>query len=73
MLKCNIKRGGNVRVKASGTAEDIMVETCALIQDVYQGIKRQNPEAAKGYKNHLIGMLLDPDSPVWKEEDHAGP
>ena len=29
--------------------------------------KKENPEAAKGYKLHLLGLLLDPDSPVWKE------
>lgn len=68
MLKCNIKKGGMVRVKASGTAQDIMVETCALIQVVYRDIKKQNPEAAKGYKNQLLVMLLDADSPVWKED-----
>lgn len=71
MLKCKIKKGGTLRVKASGTAEDLMLETCAMIQDVYEGIKRQNPEAAKGYKNHLIVMLLNADSPVWKGDDHG--
>lgn len=68
MLKCKIKKGGKLRVKASGTAEDLMLETCAMIQNVYEGIKRQNPEAAKGYKNHLIVTLLNADSPVWKGE-----
>lgn len=71
MLKCKIKKGGTLQVKSTGTAEDLMLETCAMIQSVYEGIKRQNPEAAKGYKNHLIVMLLDADSPVWKEPDHG--
>lgn len=68
MIKCNIKKGTMVRVKASGTAQDLMVETCALIEEVYRNINQQNPEAAKGYKNHLIVMLLNADSPVWKGE-----
>ena len=68
MLKCKIKREGNIRVKATGTAQDLMVETGAAIHEVYQGIKKKNPEAAEGYKNHLIGLLLDPNSPVWREE-----
>lgn len=68
MLKCEIKKGGTIQVKASGTAEDLMVETCALIKEVYRNINQQNPEAAKGYKNHLIVMLLNADSPVWKED-----
>lgn len=66
MVKCKIKRGGKLRVKATGTAQDIMVETGALIRELYSGINRKNPEAAKGYKKYLIGLLLDPDSPVWK-------
>lgn len=67
MLKCKIKREGTIRVKATGTAHDLMVETAAAIQEVYNGIKKKNPEAAAGYKSHLIGLLLDPNSPVWKE------
>lgn len=68
MLKCKIKREGYVRVNATGTAEDLMVETGALIQEIHKNIKQQNPEAAAGYKSHLIGLLLAPDSPVWKED-----
>lgn len=68
MLKCHVnKKKGHNWVKAQGTAQDVMVETSVVIQQVYRGIHQQNPEAAKGYKEHLIGMLLDPDSPVWKE------
>lgn len=70
MIKCNIKREGHVRVKASGTAQELMVETAAMIQEIYQTINAQNPEAAQGYKNNLLGTLLDPSSPVWKENDH---
>ncbi len=68
MLKCKIKRGGYVRINATGTAEDLMVETGALIQEIHNNIKKKNPEAAVGYKSHLIGLLLAPDSPVWKED-----
>ena len=67
MLKCHIKKGGSIAVRASGTAKDLMVETAAMIQNVYQNIRRQHPEAAEGYKTALIGVLLDPKSPVWKE------
>lgn len=70
MIKCKIKSNGSIRVKASGTVKDLTVETAALIEDIYQSIHQQNPEAAKGYKNTLIGILLDPNSPVWKENNH---
>lgn len=68
MLKCNIKRGGNVRVKASGTSRDLMVETSTAIKEVYNGIKKHSPVAAAEYRKNLIGLLLDPASPVWKEK-----
>lgn len=71
MLKCKIKktgRGHGIRLKADGTAKELMAETAAVIAMVYQNINKENPEAAKGYKNTLIGVLLDPDSPVWTGE-----
>ena len=68
MLKCNIKKDGKISVKGSGSAKDLMAETGALIRELYRNIKRQSPEAAAGYKLHLIGLLLDPKSPVWKED-----
>jgi len=71
VIKCNINRKKNkVWVKSDGTAEEMMSETAALIQLTYQGIREKNPEAANGYKLHLLGLLLDPESPVWKEPDH---
>lgn len=69
MLKCNIdQKKDKIQVETSGTAQNMMVETAVLIQQVFQGINAQNPEAAKGYKSHLLGLLLDPESPVWEEE-----
>ena len=72
MLKCKIKysgRGAGIRVKAEGTAKELMVEIGALIATVYQNINKSNPEAAEGFKHALIGTLLDPESPVWKEKN----
>lgn len=68
MLKCNIKRSGTIRVKASGTAQDLVAETAAAIHEVHNGINKTSQVAAKEYRLRLIGLLLDPDSPVWKEE-----
>ena len=71
MIKCKIKRGGTVRVKAYGTPHDLMLETGVLIQDIFQNVYQQSPEAAKEYKARLLGMLLHPKTPVWKEPDHG--
>lgn len=68
MIKCNIKREGYIKVKSTGTAYDLMLETAVLIQTIYQNIKQANPEAAQGYRRNLMGLLLDPKSPVWKEK-----
>lgn len=69
MIKCNINKAkGKVNVKGNGTAQDLMVETAVLIQQIFQGINATNPEGAQGYKNRLLGTLLDPSSPVWKEK-----
>ena len=69
MIKCNIdKKTKRVRVKANGTAADFTVEIGCLIGDIYRNINNKAPDAAQGFKNALIGMLLDPASPVWKEE-----
>lgn len=68
MLKCKIKKGGKIRVKANGTTKDLLQETCVLIGDIYRNINKVSPDAAKAYKNALIITLLDPSSPVWKGE-----
>lgn len=71
MIKCNIKRGGLVRVKASGTYGDLIPETAMMIKVIYGNIREANPEAAMEYKNRLLGLMLDPNSPVWKEDNHG--
>lgn len=68
MLKCKVKRSGTIRVKATGTVRDLLAETAAAIHEVHNGINKTNQEAANEYRLRLIGLLLDPDSPVWKGE-----
>ena len=72
MLKCKICKGKDIKVQASGTADELMVETGMLIQQVYQSIRKQNPEAASGYRKQLLILLLSPDSPVWKTNGNLG-
>ena len=68
MIKCKIMRDKSVKVEASGTAKDLMVETLALIKNIANEINKKSPEAAYEYRRTLIGVLLDPNSPVWKGE-----
>lgn len=72
MLKCKIdKATGLVKVKAGGDLRNLTVEVLALVHEVYLGIEQQNPEAAKEFRNTLIGILLNPKGPMWKEEAEA--
>lgn len=67
MIKCHIKKGGIVWVKASGTADELGPEVGMVIAEIFRGIRKSSPEAAKLFRNRLIGLLLDPKSPVWEE------
>lgn len=70
MIKCNINRKRNkIQVKAGGTGYDISLETMAFIGQVFRGINKENPEAGTAFKKSIIAGLLDPNSPVWKEEE----
>lgn len=68
MLKCKIdKKTGRIRVHTKGDLSTITVEVLTLFKDLHRNIEQQNPEAAKAFKNTVIGAMLDPSSPVWKE------
>ena len=68
MLKCRIKKGSWIRTRIKGTAGDLATETAMLVGIAYQGIKKENPDAAEAYKHKLQILMLDPQSPVWKGE-----
>lgn len=69
MLKCKIdKAKGPVYLKTKGDLATITVEFLALFRQLHYGIAQQNPEAAKEFRNTVIGAMLDPRSPLWKEE-----
>lgn len=69
MLKCNVREGGSIYVKAKGPMDKLVTETAVVVQAVYRGIREKHPEVAKEFRNRLLGVLLDPESPVWKEDD----
>lgn len=68
MIKCKISKKKNLaKIKAGGTLRELVVESLAIIQGTYDSIAESDPEAAKEYKNTLIGVLLDPKSPIFKK------
>lgn len=70
MLKCNVRDSGSIYVKAKGAADKLVTETAVVVQAVYRGIHDKSPEAAKEFRNRLLGLLLDPESHVWQEGNH---
>lgn len=65
MLKCKIKRGHRSKFRIKGKVGDLATETCLLVNQVYAGIKKNNPDAAEAYRDKTMSCLLDPASPVW--------
>ena len=66
MIKVKINKSKRIFIEADGTAHDLMIETAAIIGLVYSAIRKKNKESAETFKNNLIGVLLDPETPVWK-------
>lgn len=66
MIKCKINRPKRIFLKARGTAHDLMIETAVVIQLIYSAIYKENKEGAEMFKKNLLGVLLDPETPVWK-------
>lgn len=74
MLKCKIdKKKGivNIKTEKNTTAHNIAVETLGIIKTIHKVIHEKKPELAELYRISIIGALIDPESPVWKVDDHG--
>lgn len=68
MLRCRMnKKKNRARVKAGGKLSELVTESAAIIRIVYESLAKTNPEAAKEYRRTLMGVLLDPNSPIFKK------
>ena len=68
MIKCKVTRGRAVKMKARGSVLDLAVELLSLIMTAHMSINDQSEEVAKEFKRTILGVLLHPDSPIWKED-----
>lgn len=69
MLKCKVnKKKKRVRVKACGDMHTIVVEVLALFKTIHRAIEQKNPEDAQNFRNMVTAAMLDPASPLWKED-----
>lgn len=69
MIKCHVqrRRRSHVWVKANGSLDELVPEAGVVIALIYSNIHKKDPEAAKEFRNRIIGLLLDPESSVWEE------
>lgn len=61
-------QNGNVQLKAIGSDADLFADTMVLIKRVYTHLKMVDDELAERYKNNIIFSLVDPNSPLYKED-----
>ena len=71
MIKANVSVE-RVILEANGTLEDILADTCRMINAVYMSLLRGNPVGAEVYKSVLQGAVSDPESPIWQVNEQDG-
>lgn len=52
-------------IMVQGNALEVVSEIGYVIADIYNGMKRYDPEMAKAFQ-HLVGVAYLPESPVWR-------
>lgn len=71
MIKANVSRE-RVSLSVNGTLEDILPDTCRMINAVYTTLLRTNPDGSKVYKSVMQGAVNDPESPIWQANEQDG-
>lgn len=71
MIKANVSRE-RVILEANGTLEDILADSCLMINAVYTTLLRGNPAGAEVYKSVMQGAVNDPKSPIWQANEQDG-
>ena len=54
--------------KGKGTPHQLMLESAIIIKMIYQQLKNRSLEDANEYKSKMQMMLLEPSTPIWKED-----
>ena len=63
MIKCEVGKG-RAAVMASGSTKELAVELIALIREIYNAMKDDDPDHADFFR-FMVKRGLDDDSPVW--------
>lgn len=71
MIKANVSRK-RVSLAVNGTLEDILTDSCRMINAVYTALRRNNPDVGEAYKSVMQGAVNDPESPIWRANAQDG-
>lgn len=71
MIKANVSRE-RVSLDANGTLEDILSDTCRMINAVYTALLRTDPDLGEAYKSVLQIEVRDPKSHIWQAYEQDG-
>ena len=59
--------GREVSMIATGSLEDVVAEIGYMVQRIHNGIKTQNPVAARVFRKAMQSIMED-DSPTWETQ-----
>lgn len=54
------------RVKIKGNERSLLLEIGAVIKCVYEAANEESPNLAELFKENLIALVADTDSPLWE-------
>lgn len=73
MLNININRTDDtVKIEATGNMLTLIGELTFVIHDFYNSMYKHDPDMAAVFQSNLVGVLSDPDSPVWQLHEPYG-
>ena len=73
MIKYEIFASQEPKLASFGDKATLAADTLVLIKMIYDSILRNNPVEAKAYIHAIVAMLLDQNSPMWREVENEQP
>lgn len=67
MLKVKVEND-DIRIVMSGNASSITTDVGTAISYIYNAIKSQSLSKAEAFRNLLVLLMIDEESPVWNDD-----
>lgn len=64
MIEARVSRS-KIELQCSGQINRICAEAGTIIQSIYRQLHTNDPHAAKAFRQAMVLMTTDPDSPMW--------